>query len=350
MKLVKLVNSQTENGRRGGCALLGELRWVVCRLPFAVFLFVLVGCGQYQAYDHLDRALLAQANGDTETALVQMQAAVDVQPKDAYLFRQLGWMYQQRKEYDAAFLAFQTAIEIEPAYVAAYQDLAMLSEEQGDIEGVIGWLERVVAAVPDYKSSYRNLTTFYFREERFQDARNLLDGVVARWPDATWAYFRLGGLYVHLDLPAQAIASFRKVVAVEPVTDIEYALYVEAHSALGNVYYDQENYDSAIEFFAKAIELNPADHSSMNNLAWVYATQRTHVEDGIRFSRRSLQLNPNSPTYLDTLAELYFVSGDVAQAIAIIRQAIALDPDQPELRAHLRRQLARFLARGQGRV
>ncbi|MBT3605715.1 MAG: tetratricopeptide repeat protein [Candidatus Latescibacteria bacterium] len=347
---MKKVERQKTKGKCEGRTILGWQGWGFCRLPFAVCLLVLVGCGQYTAYDHLDQALLAQAQGDIETALVQMQAAVEIQPQDAYLLRQLGWMYQQRKEYDAAFVAFQTALKLEPAYVAVYQDLAMLSEEQGDIEGVIGWLESVVAAVPDYKASYRDLATFYLRQERFQDARSLLDGVVVRWPEATWAYFRLGGLYVHLDLPAQAIESFRKVVVLEPVTDIEYALFVEAHSALGNVYYDQKNYDLAIEFFGKAIELNPADHSSMNNLAWVYATQRTLVEDGIHFSRRSLQLRPNSPTYLDTLAELYFISGDVEQAIQIIRQAIAQDPDQPELRAHLRRQLARFLARGQGRV
>jgi tetratricopeptide (TPR) repeat protein len=319
-------------------------------LNLCLMVCCLISCGQYTAYQHLDQALIAQAQGDEEAVLVHLQAAVDLQPHDAYLLRRLGWMYHQRKEYDAAFVALQAALQLEPAYLAVYQDLATISEAQDDIEGVIGWLEGAVAAVPAYKGSYRDLANFYLRQERFQDAQSLLDGVVARWPDATWAHFGLGRLYVHLDLPSQAIESFRNVITLDPITDVEYALFVEVHSALGNVYYDQGNYELATEFFKKAIDLNPADHSSMNNLAWVYATQQIQLEEGIRLSRLSLRLRPNAPTYLDTLAELYFMSGDVGHAVKIIYQAIALDPGQPELRAHLRRQLARFLAAGQGKV
>ncbi len=310
----------------------------------------LVGCGQYTAYQYLNQSLIAQAQGDEDGALAYLQAAVDEQPHDAYLLRRLGWFYTQRKEYDAAFVSLQTALQLEPAYLAVYQDLASVSEAQGNVAGVIGWLESAIATVPAYKDTYNDLANIYLAQEQYHEAQALLEGAVARWPDATWAYFRLGSLYVHLKVPQQAIDAFRKVVAFEPANDIEYALFVEAHSALGNIYYDQENYDLAIEFFKKAIELNPADHSSMNNLAWVFATQGVHLEEGIVLSRRSLRLNPNSPTYLDTLAELYFAQGDVERAIQIIRQAIAQDPDQPELRAHLRAQLARFLASGQGKV
>ena len=322
------------------------------RLTLYMCLMVLglLGCGQYTAYQYLNQSLVAQAQGDHDGALAYLQAAVDEQPHDAYLLRRLGWMHTQRKEYDAAFVTLQAALRIEPDYLAVYQDLASVSEAQGDVEGVIGWLERAIATVPAYKDTYNDLANVYLSQERFREAQVLLEGAIARWPDATWAYFRLGSLYVHLKVSQQAIEAFQKVVAFEPLTDIEYALFVEAHSALGNIYYDQENYDLAIEFFKKAIELNPADHSSMNNLAWVFATQRIHLEEGLVLSRRSLRLNPNSPTYLDTLAELYFALGDVEQAIKIIRQAIAQDPDQPELRAHLRGQLARFLASGQGKV
>lgn len=310
----------------------------------------LVGCDQYTAYQHLDQALVAQVRGDTEKALEQVQAAVEAQPHDAYVLRRAGWVYAQQKEYESAYVSLQAALQLEPQYLAVFQDLAALAEAQDDADGAIGWLVRAVEAVPDYQPSYRDLSRLYLLQEHFQEAQHLLDDAVARWPDATWAYYRLGGLYVHLNLPEKAIESFRKVVAFEPVDDVEYAFYVEAHSALGNVYYDLENYEQAVVFFKKAIELNPADHSSMNNLAWVYALQQTELEEGLRLSRRSLRLNPNSPTYLDTLAELYFVMGDVDNAVHIIRQAIALDPDQPELRAHLRRQLARFLASGQGRA
>jgi tetratricopeptide (TPR) repeat protein len=310
----------------------------------------LCGCSQYTAYQHLDQALQAEAKGAGGRALNHLKTAVELQPEDAYLLRRLGWIYIQRREFDAAFLTLQAALALEPAYLAAYQDLATLSDARNDFEGVIGWLEGAVGAVPGYRASYRDLANAYLRLERFQEAQLLLAGVVDRWPDATWAYFRLGRLYLRINLPDEAIESFQKVIALEPVSDPEYAIYVEAHGALGNVYYGQEDYELAAEFFKKAIDLNPADHSSMNNLAWLYATQKVQLAEGIHLSRRSLRLKPDSPTYLDTLAELYFVTGESSSAVTVIRQAIALDPDQPELRAHLRRQLARFLTAGQGKV
>lgn len=359
VKWKKLVQWQTANGKwqtrrcvpaqQRATSYFSSARRLFCRW-FLLFLVLFTGCNQYKAYQHLDDALIAQIKGEDMLMFMYLQAAVDASPQDAYLFRQLGWAYGQKKDYDAAFEAFQTALRLEPAYLAVYQDLATIAEEQGDIEGVIRWLEDAVVKVPAYKDTYRDLARLYVQQERFQDAQTLLDTVVVQWPDATWAHFQLGRLYVHLKLPTQALASFEKVIALEPVTDIEYALFVEAHSALGNVYYDQENYEMAMDFFKKAIDLNPADHSSMNNLAWVYAILNIHLEEGIHLSHRSLRLNPNSPTYLDTLAELYFMSGDVERAVQIIRQAIALDPDQPELRAHLRQQLARFLASGHGKV
>jgi tetratricopeptide (TPR) repeat protein len=307
-------------------------------------------CGQYTAYRQLEQGLRAQAQGEPNAALTHFQAAVDAQPTDAYLYRRLGWAYQQRKDFDAAFASLRESLRLEPSYLAVYQDLSALCEAQGDIEGAIGWLESAIAAVPAHKDSYRDLARFYLSQERLLDAMKILEEAIARWPQATWAQYRLGGLYAQSDLVDQAIASFQKVIAEAPTTETEYAIFVEAHSALGNMYYDRGENESAITFFKKAIELNPADHSSMNNLAWVYAGQRTQLAEGIELSLRSLQMNPHAPTYLDTLAELYFVSGDVEAAKRIILQAISMDPDQPELRAHLRRQLARFLASAEGRV
>ncbi len=70
-----------------------------------------------------------------------------------------------------------------------------------------------------------------------------------------------------------------------------------------------------------------------NNLAWLYVTSadpeirnlehaRVYAENAVRLTRET------QPDYLDTLAEVYFQSGHREQAMARLRKAIAISPNQ----------------------
>ena len=311
-----------------------------------LFLFasalLLAGCAEYRAYRHLDRAIAHEANGNGETALAIFQAAVDLCPEDAVLRRWLGRAYLRSRQYAAAQAEFETARALAPQYLTIYRDLALVSEAMERPEAAIGWLEKAIAQVPAHEETHRDLIGLYLAHEQLSKAQSLLETVAERWPRAMWAHFQLGRLYLVLKWPERAEESYRQVLAIEPQTERESELHARAYGELGNVYYEREDYERAEEYFKKALELNPLDDSSLNNLAWLYAIQGIHLREGVRLSRRSLRLRPHAPSYMDTLAELYYRQGNTERAIFIIRQAIALRPDDPDLRAHLHRQLAKF--------
>ena len=123
-----------------------------------------------------------------------------------------------------------------------------------------------------------------------------------------------------------------------------------AHAFLGNVLYEQERYEEATESYREAIALDPKDASSLNNLAWVYSIQGIRLEEGVRLSRQSLRLQPDTPQYLDTLAELYFRQGEYTRALEIIRHAVSLQSEDPHLKEHLQNQLRKFMAAGRGKA
>ena len=303
---------------------------------------LLSGCAEYRAYRHLDRAVALEANGDRETALAIFQAAVDICPEDAVLRRWLGRAYLRRSQYDAARAEFETALGLAPDYMRLYRDLAVVNEALDKPEAAIGWLEKAVSQVPAHRESYRDLVSLYLAHDQLSEAQSLLETVVEQWPKTMWAHFQLGGLYVVLKWPERAEEAYVQVLNIEP--------QARAHNELGNVYYERKNYERAEEFYKKALMRNPLDDSSLNNLAWIYAIQEIHLHEGIRLSRRALRLRPHTPSYMDTLAELYYQMGNTERAILLIRQAIALDPDNPEVRAHLHRQLAKFISGGRGKV
>lgn len=300
-------------------------------------------CADRNAYRLLDAAFAYEEAGDPNTALEAFKSAVERQPDDPYLRWTLGRAYLQREFYEAAAGELKTVLDVEPHYLQAYQDLAYALRAQGMPEAAMGWLERAVREVGDYLPVQRQLVDLYLSHDRPEEAMALLRGAVERWPDETWSHVLLGRLYQQLDMYEEAEAAFR--TAVELDRDLG-----AAYAALGNLLYAQHRYNDAIRAYAEAISINPRDHASLNNLAWVYAIEGIKLDVAARLSRRSLSLVPDSPTYMDTLAEIYFKAGERELAREYIRRAIVLRPEDPELMEHLRRQLKRFTAADRGKV
>jgi Flp pilus assembly protein TadD len=114
------------------------------------------------------------------------------------------------------------------------------------------------------------------------------------------------------------------------------------YSILGTIYYEDKEYDEAIQAYEKALELAPRDPETLNNLAWLYATceqeQYRQPSKALVYATHAAAMKP-VPYILDTLAESYHVNGMREKAIETIKRALAMNPDD---RAYYERQLDKF--------
>ena len=76
-----------------------------------------------------------------------------------------------------------------------------------------------------------------------------------------------------------------------------------------------------------------------NNLAWLAARCGRRIDAALEHATIAVKLSPQSSSYLDTLAEVYFRQGDRESAIEYSRRAVQLTPD----RDSLSKQLSRFI-------
>ena len=107
-------------------------------------------------------------------------------------------------------------------------------------------------------------------------------------------------------------------------------------------YYEHKWPDRAIEYYERALAGTPDDPLILNNLAWTYAEEGLRLSYALNLSIRAVKLDAESPVYLDTYAELLHLLGRHAHAVAIMRQALALEPTDGEHRAYLEGQMAKF--------
>ena len=112
---------------------------------------------------------------------------------------------------------------------------------------------------------------------------------------------------------------------------------------LAVVYQELGKYEEAMAAYNKVLEIDPNRAVSLNNLAWLLVTA---PEERLRDEPRALDLAKKavslerSPIYLDTLAEAYYAEGFNTEAVAVIKEAIALEKGDTH---YYEKQLEKFL-------
>ena len=111
----------------------------------------------------------------------------------------------------------------------------------------------------------------------------------------------------------------------------------------GMIYHEIGRYRDAMNTYEKTLRVDPNQAEVLNNLAWLLVTvPDEEMLDPIRalpLAERAVEIE-RSPVFLDTLAEAYYANGRIADALAAIDEAIALDP---EGRSYYEKQRKKFL-------
>jgi adenylate cyclase len=155
--------------------------------------------------------------------------------------------------------------------------------------------EKAVALDPQYAEAYAHLSWTYYTEW------------LSRWS-------------VDPQTLEQALALAQKAVALDDSLPF-------AHSLLGKVYAQQQQYDRAIAEGERAIALDPNNADSYAQHAEVlgYAGR---PEEALRAAEQAMRLNPRyPPLYLLELGWAYRSTGRYTEAIAALKEASSRSPN-----------------------
>lgn len=99
---------------------------------------------------------------------------------------------------------------------------------------------------------------------------------------------------------------------------------VEAWLQLGSIYDRQNEQDSAIACYRRALLHDPMNAMAANNYAYLLALQGKDLQNALVLANRALQQYPDQPAYLDTYAWVLYQLGRYEEARLFIEQAIRL--------------------------
>jgi Zn-dependent protease with chaperone function len=113
-------------------------------------------------------------------------------------------------------------------------------------------------------------------------------------------------------------------------------------SRLGDLYFSKNDYAKTIDAYERSLSIKPNSPDVINNLAWLYATcedeKYRHPERALKLAIHATTMQ-QSPEILDTLAESYFVNGNIEAAIRAEKAAIAMSKKN---QSYFKTQLKKF--------
>jgi len=185
--------------------------------------------------------------------------------------------------------------------------------------------------------AHLQLSRLYMETERFAEAASTLNDALLLDPDDRRLNLTLGECRLkqgELDAADAVIA--RAVQLGEGA--LEVVLYV------ARLYHDCGEVRRAIDYYELALERGADKPLVLNNLAWAYAQEHVELERATRLSLQAVKIEADNVVYLDTYAELLYVNGQYDRAIAVMEQALQIEPESGKHYEYLQGQLVKFRA------
>jgi len=131
--------------------------------------------------------------------------------------------------------------------------------------------------------------------------------------------FNMGNAYYHTGNYDKAIEYYKKAIELKPD-------YTEAYYNMGGAYYDKGNYDKTIECCKKAIESKPDDAETYYGMGGAYY-HKGNYDKAIEYYEKAIELKPDYAEAYHNMGAAYYDKGNYDKAIKCYQKVIELKPD-----------------------
>jgi tetratricopeptide (TPR) repeat protein len=224
-------------------------------------------------YDEL--ALVYLARGDTTRAIAEGRASVRADSEYTTGFIRLAQLYRGEGELDSATACLTRAIEIDSSSAWAHGEFALVRLARKDTAGAVSELHAALRIDGSYLFGLWQLGQLYSNTGMLDSAMILLTRAVDVDSSYTASHGELALVFLAKNDTASAIAELRTAIRID--SSYPFGLY-----ALGPLYFNHFQYDSAYKYCRLACRTLPGDISAEANFAEAcMATSRFHQADSI---------------------------------------------------------------------
>ncbi len=294
--------------------------------------------------DYKDEAYKKQAAGDIEGALKAIDKAIELNPKEADLYRQRAQINMAAKDPKAAIADYTKALGLNSKDASSFYDRALAREmigdkkgakqdmrqaedlykQQGNKEGAKQakeiqnlWEGKQVSSPRQDKDFIEGANAF--NNGKYQDALNHWDNLIKKYPNDASAYYNSAITYARLGDMESAEKRYKEAIKYNPNM-------AEALDGLSSTLIGQGKVQEALPYIEQSLKINPENPSAYNLRA--FAISDTNPNGAIRDFSQSLAYDRENPSTYYGRGIVYIQSGNIQAGISDLQNTITYGKKQ----------------------
>jgi tetratricopeptide (TPR) repeat protein len=274
---------------------------------------------------NIEAGIVAHRDGRLEDALTAYRAALTAAPDDAEAASLTGLVLLHLDRLEEAGPLLRTAAEREPEEVGLQLNFAEYLEKTGDAAQAAARLQRALRAHPNAPRAWERLGDLYVTLERLNPAGEAYGRALALTPQSFSAAIKFARVLAALrDFP-NAIQALGRASAARPNDESVF----EVHAKILTVQQDWKSLEALSRYWTQN---NPASALGWRTLAG--ALLETGLpRQAVDAYRKALDLSPRTAEALSAFAAIALQAQDVDAAAAALAEAELSDPDFPAMLA-----------------
>lgn len=200
--------------------------------------------------------------GDLEGAGAAYREAIELDPKSAAAYNNLGLALRAKGDLAEAEAAYRKAIELDPQGATAHNNLGGVLRAKGDLSGAEAARGKAIELDPKNAIAHSNLGVVLRNKGDLAGAEAACRKAIELDPKNANFHSNLGSVLRDRGELPEAEAAGRKSIELDPKNAI-------AHSILGAVLRNKGDLPGAEAACRKAIELDTGNSAAYNNLGFI---------------------------------------------------------------------------------
>ena len=216
-----------------------------------------------------------------------------------YLYSEIGNQYKKLERYDEALI---------------YSDM-------DNNDQALKYVQEAIKIARETKYYYARAYYYKYKKD-FENALSDYDYCINQFPEDTFAYVRKAEIYKDLNDPEKSLALYKKVLEITK----EAYYYI----CRGIAYDDLKRYDEALNDYQEAIKLDPENPHAYNNIGIVYKEKKdfeTYVKMGEAYKElhdtvKAKENYQKALDYYNKVLEIVDSDDDTEEAIARVKKIL----------------------------
>jgi tetratricopeptide (TPR) repeat protein len=270
----------------------------------------------------------AEANQKQDGADADFETAIKKNPSNANGYFELGQMRLRQGHAPEARTLFEQALDHDPNMTRALEALVSYDLSAKDPAKAQSRIETQIAKSPNNPALLGMLAALQLHLKNFTGARDSATKAMQLAPQNRQAVSLYTDSLIALGNPDQAIAAWTQWTATHPND-------AGAVTTLGMLVGAKGDTAKAMDYYRKALQIDPQQPIAANNLAYLMVENGQNVDVALSLAQSARRTLPNAPSSADTLAWVYYYKGTYASGRDLLEDALKIDPNNASMHYHL---------------